>query len=172
MLTTSLPALVESIAGRDADDEARPRYSLANVLALIPKTKRSQIQLLIRTGRITPAWPATGTGYDHAFDRANLFEIALAAELIELGFDGGPLTRYFRSTLAIIRNPTNAPDAEYLVILPSKEGPVPWHQLVARGDLEAKVGIWTSFYLVNVRNLLSELRGAVAAFDQSRETES
>ena len=167
-MLSSVPALAAAIDRREVG-QRRVRYSLADILALIPKTKRSQIELLVRTGRITPAWPSTGTGYDRAFDARNLFEIAIAAELIALGFDGGKLTKFFRTIMRVILDPQNAVDAEYLVLLPNEAGPVPLFSLVSATDLNPKIALWNTVLLVNVRNVLSGLRVAVEQFHQASE---
>ncbi|HXG72993.1 MAG TPA: hypothetical protein VNJ04_20560 [Gemmatimonadaceae bacterium] len=142
-----------------------PRFTLADVLAIVPKTKRSQVELLVRTGRIVPAWPAEGTGHDRAFSGQNLFEIAVAAELIKLGFVGKRLEHYFGQIILTILDKRNAIDAEYLVLLPSDDGPMPWIELLPRTKLESVLGTFTCSYVLNTRDILRNLRIALEDFN-------
>lgn len=151
------------IDDRTPEDEPRPRFTLADVLTMIPKTKRSQIELLVRTHKITPAWPSTGTGHDRAFDGPNLFEIAIATELITLGVVGKRLAEHFRHIVRLIRDPRNAGDAEYLPLLPNDKGPVP-AQLFSFAQLEDFVSLFPGVYLLNVRRVVDNLEVALSEF--------
>jgi hypothetical protein len=146
-----------------ADDAPRPRFTLADVLAIIPKTKRSQIELLVRTHKITPAWPSSGTGHDRAFDGMNLFEIAVATELMTLGLVGQRLAGYFRQVVGVILDPRNARDAEYLPLLPSDDGALPG-LLLSFAQLENFVNLCPGVYLLNVRRVVDNLEVALSEF--------
>src|SRR5688572_11733430 len=69
--------LTGAVLGKNKRTTIQPRYSLADVLTIIPKTKRSQVELLVRSGKIVPAWPSAGIGRDRKYDGQNLFEIAI-----------------------------------------------------------------------------------------------
>jgi len=148
------------------------RYSLAEVLTIIPKTKRSQVELLVRTGRITPAWPSTGTGHDRAFDVRNLFEIAIATELIALGFVGERLTRFFRTIIRVILDDRRADDeGEFLVLLPNDEGALPLPYLVSAARLGAELSVWGTAHVLNVTTILLSLHVALSNFHSTRTDE-
>ena len=156
----------------DVDDSGRvasqQRFPLSAVLAIVRKTNRSQLQLLVRRS-ITPAWPAPQTGYDHFYGPRNLVEIAVAAELIALGFVGQRLTRNFPFIIQAIFDPQNTAEAEYLVLLPHNDGPMPLPQLVRRDELENTVGIWPAVYVLNVRRIFEALKIAIADYTAKME---
>ena len=151
--------------------QPKDRFTLAQVLAIIPTTKRSQVELLVRTGKITPAWPSAGTGHDRAFDGMNLFEIAIATELIALGFVGRRLTQYFRIIINEILDERASRDANYLLLKSTPAGPIPVsNRLISAADLESNVGLWGAVVVLNVRAIVMSLRIAVENFAARQET--
>jgi hypothetical protein len=173
-----LPDLVASFADGDQEDADQDdgglfHYSVGNVLSIIPKTKQSQVELLVRTGKVIPAWPSPGRGYDRAFNLRNLVEIAIAAELIAMGLVGVQLGRFFRATMRVVFDARAPRDAEYLVLLPSGDngGYMPLPYLLAPDKLATEIGFWNVACVVNVKNVLRRLLGAIADFHQGLPVE-
>jgi hypothetical protein len=146
-----------------SDPHAPERYTLAEVLRLVPKTKRSQVELLVRTKRIIPAWPSAGTGHDRAFDARNVFEIALAAELIAIGIVGAQFTETYPHIRRLVHSDTAPPDAPCLVLFWAEDGTLMvCPALLPLRQLLDYLEIQPSARVVNVRLVLERVRRALS----------
>jgi len=151
------------------DTPAPPRYSLADVLAIIPKTKRSQIELLVRSNRIVPAWPSAGTGHERKFSAQNLFEISVAAELMSLGIVGERLSALFGSVIAEILNPKASAKANFILIRSEDGRQISTWLLTIEEMTQHLEVLFDSAHVLNARAILFTLRGRLQAFHQPKE---
>lgn len=158
--------LTGASVGENKPSPIKPLYSLGDVLTILPKAKRSQCELLVRSGKVVPARPSAGIGRDRKYDGKNVFEFAIAGELIELGVVGERLDKFFRRVIVNILDPRNAPEAEFLVLLPNVDGPVPSWLLTAAELPDFLNGTTNSAYVLNVRGILWNLQGALLDFHQ------